>query len=180
MATVYYQQDWPRSELVSAFSDNVPFTKFCRALAAYGLDVTARESAPYSCMSYGGCVNGYRSEGEVVSVKDYRLETHTCSEGDDACGQYDAAAEWHWNEGHAENESYTVWKEDGTHDVTVFFPIIFPDGATGSELSDLPEEYNAVADGKIKAADCTGNIVLDDSANLYKGELNDWFYTLTS
>lgn len=98
LATVYYQQDWPRSELVSAFSDNVPFTKFCRALAAYGLDVTARESAPYSCMSYGGCVNGYRSEGEVVSIKDYRLETHTCSEGDDACGQYDAAAEWHWNE----------------------------------------------------------------------------------
>ena len=61
--------------------------------------------------------------------------------------------------------------------MTVFFPVIFPDGATGSELSDLPEEYNAVADGKIKAADCTGNIVLDDSANLYKGELNDWFYT---
>lgn len=177
LAAVYYQQDWPRSELVSAFGDNVPFTKFCRALAAYGLDVTARESAPYSCMSYGGCVNGYRSEGEVVSIKDYRLETHTCSEGDDACGQYDAAAEWHWNEGHAENESYTVWKENGTHDVTVFFPVIFPDGATGSELSDLPEEYNAVADGKIKAADCTGNIVLDDSANLYKGELNDWFYT---
>lgn len=177
LAAVYYQQDWPRSELVSAFGDNVPFTKFCRALAAYGLDVTARESAPYSCMSYGGCVNGYRSEGEVVSIKDYRLETHTCSEGDDACGQYDAAAEWHWNEGHAENESYTVWKENGTHDVTVFFPVIFPDGATGSELSDLPEEYNAVADGKIKAADCTGNIVLDDSANLCKGELNDWFYT---
>ena len=61
--------------------------------------------------------------------------------------------------------------------MTVFFPVIFPDGATGSELSDLPEEYNAVADGKIKAADCTGNIVLDESANLYKGELNDWFYT---
>lgn len=39
LAAVYYQQDWPRSELVSAFSDNVPFTKFCRALAAYGLDV---------------------------------------------------------------------------------------------------------------------------------------------
>ena len=128
-------------------------------------------------MSYGGCVNGYRSEGEMVSIKDYRLETHTCSEGDDACGQYDAAAEWHWNEGHAENRSYSIWKEDGTHDVTVFFPIIFPDGATGSALSDLPEEYNAVADGKIKAADCTGNIVLDESANLYKGELNDWFYT---
>lgn len=53
LAAVYYQQDWPRSELVSAFGDNVPFTKFCRALAAYGLDVTARESAPYSCMSYG-------------------------------------------------------------------------------------------------------------------------------
>ena len=176
MAAVYYQQDWPRSELLSAFSDNVPFTKFCRALAAYGLDVTARESAPYSCMSYGGCVNGYRSEGEVVSIKDYRLETHTCSEGDDACGQYDAAAEWHWNEGHAENKSYSIWKEDGTHDVTVFFPVIFPDGATGSELSDLPEEYNAVADGKINAADCIGNIVLDESANLYKGELNEWFY----
>ena len=146
-------------------------------LAAYGLDVTARESAPYSCMTYGGCVNGYRSEGEVVSIKDYRLETHTCSEGDDACGQYDAAAEWHWNEGHAENRSYSIWKEDGTHDVTVFFPVIFPDGATGSELSDLPEEYHAVVDGKIKAADCTGNIVLDESANLYRGELNDWFYS---
>lgn len=66
-------------------------------------------------------MNGYRSEGEVVSIKDYRLETHTCSEGDDACGQYDAAAEWHWNEGHAENKSYSIWKEDGTHDVTVFF-----------------------------------------------------------
>lgn len=176
LAAVYYQQDWPRSELVSAFSDNVPFTKFCRTLAAYGLDVTARESAPYSCMTYGGCVNGYRSEGEVVSIKDYRLETHTCSEGDDACGQYDAAAEWHWNEGHAENRSYSIWKEDGTHDVTVFFPIIFPDGATGSELSDLPEEYHAVVDGKINAADCIGNIVLDESANLYKGELNEWFY----
>ena len=35
LAAVYYQQDWPRSELLSAFSDNVPFTKFCRALAAY-------------------------------------------------------------------------------------------------------------------------------------------------
>ena len=113
----------------------------------------------------------------AISIHVDRLETHTCSEGDDACGQYDAAAEWHWNEGHAENRSYSIWKEDGTHDVTVFFPIIFPDGATGSALSDLPEEYNAVADGKIKAADCTGNIVLDESANLYKGELNDWFYT---
>lgn len=110
LAAVYYQQDWPRSELLSAFSDNVPFTKFCRALAAYGLDVTARESAPYSCMGYGGCVNGYRSEGEVVSIKDYRLETHTCSEGDDACGQYDAVAEWHWNEDHAENKSYLYGK----------------------------------------------------------------------
>lgn len=68
-------------------------------------------------------------------------------------------------------------KKDGTHDVTVFFPIIFPDGATGSELSDLPEEYHAVVDGRINAADCIGDIVLDDSANLYKGELNDWFYT---
>ena len=61
--------------------------------------------------------------------------------------------------------------------MTVFFPVIFPDGATGSELSDLPEEYHAVVDGKISAADCTGNIVLDEGANLYKGELNDWFYT---
>lgn len=34
LAAVYYQQNWPRSELLSAFSDNVPFTKFCRALAA--------------------------------------------------------------------------------------------------------------------------------------------------
>lgn len=41
----------------------------------------------------------------------------------------------------------------------------------------MPEEYHAVVDGRINAADCIGDIVLDDSANLYKGELNDWFYT---
>ena len=60
--------------------------------------------------------------------------------------------------------------------MTVFFPVIFPDGATQSELCALPDNYTQVVDGKIAAEDCTGSIVLDESANLYKGELNDWFY----
>ena len=176
MAAVYYQQDWPSSQELAAFTDDVPFTQYCRALTAYGMEITARESAPYSCISYGGCVNGYRSEGETVTITEYRCETHTCAQGNEECGHYRNGI-WEWSDDHAEGSSRPEWIEDGTHDVTVFFPVIFPDGATGSELSDLPEEYNAVADGKIKAADCTGNIVLDDSANLYKGELNDWFYT---
>ena len=34
-----------------------------------------------------------------------------------------------------------------------------------------------MVDGKINAADCTGSVVLSEDSNLYKGELNDWFYT---
>lgn len=71
----------------------------------------------------------------------------------------------HQGEHRQETSNQVGWKLESAH------------GATGSELSDLPEEYNAVADGKISAADCTGNIVLDESANLYRGELNDWFYS---
>ena len=71
----------------------------------------------------------------------------------------------HQGERRQETSNQVGWKLESAH------------GATGSELSDLPEEYNAVADGKISAADCTGNIVLDESANLYRGELNDWFYS---
>ncbi len=56
------------------------------------------------------------------------------------------------------------------------FPVIFPDGGTQSELCILPDDYTQVVDGKIAAEDCTGSIVLDESANLYKGEPNDWFY----
>ena len=175
MAAVYYQQDWPSSQELAAFTDDIPFTQYCRALTAYGMEITARESAPYSCISYGGCVNGYRSEGENVTITEYRCETHTCAQGNEECGHYHNGI-WEWSDDHAEGSSHPEWIEDGTHDVTVFFPVIFPDAATGSELSDLPEEYHAVVDGKINAADCTGNIVLDESANLYKGELNEWFY----
>lgn len=177
MAAVYFQQDWPASGTLDAFDDSNPFTQYCRALTAYGLQVTARESAPYSCMTYGGCVNGYRSEGETVTITDYRREIHTCSEGDEACGHYMADHDWQWKEGHAENSSQSNWVEDGTYDVTVYFPVVFPDGATHSELADLPESYTQITDGKIHAADCTGNLVLGEEANLYKGNLNDWFYT---
>ena len=59
----------------------------------------------------------------------------------------------HQGERRQETSNQVGWKLESAH------------GATGSELSDLPEEYNAVADGKISAADCTGNIVLDESAN---------------
>ena len=175
MAAVYYQQDWPSSQELSAFTDDVPFTQYCRALTAYGMEITARESAPYSCISYGGCVNGYRSEGETVTITEYRCETHTCAQGNEECGHYHNGI-WEWSDDHAEGGSRPEWIEDGTHDVTVFFPVIFPDGATQSELCILPDDYIQVLDGKIAAEDCTGNIVLDESANLYKGELNDWFY----
>lgn len=175
MAAVYYQQDWPSSQELAAFTDDVPFTQYCRALTAYGMEITARESAPYSCISYGGCVNGYRSEGETVTITEYRCETHTCAQGNEECGHYHNGI-WEWSDDHAEGSSHPEWIEDGTHDVTVFFPVIFPDGATQSELCALPDNYTQVVDGKIAAEDCTGSIVLDESANLYKGELNDWFY----
>lgn len=175
MAAVYYQQDWPSSQELAAFTDDVPFTQYCRALTAYGMEITARESAPYSCISYGGCVNGYRSEGETVTITEYRCETHTCAQGNEECGHYRNGI-WEWSDDHAEGSSHPEWIEDGTHDVTVFFPVIFPDGATQSELCTLPDDYTQVVDGKIAAEDCSGSIVLDESANLYKGELNDWFY----
>lgn len=175
MAAVYYQQDWPSSQELAAFTDDVPFTQYCRALTAYGMEITARESAPYSCISYGGCVNGYRSEGETVTITEYRCETHTCAQGNEECGHYRNGI-WEWSDDHEEGGSCPEWIEDGTHDVTVFFPVIFPDGATQSELCTLPDDYAQVVDGKIAAEDCTGSIVLDESANLYKGELNDWFY----
>ena len=76
MAAVYYQQDWPSSQELSAFTDDVPFTQYCRALTAYGMEITARESAPYSCISYGGCVNGYRSDQKKNSL---RLLPPVCS-----------------------------------------------------------------------------------------------------
>ena len=175
MAAVYYQQDWPSSQELAAFTDDIPFTRYCRALTAYGMEITARESAPYSCISYGGCVNGYRSEGETVTITEYRCETHTCAQGNEECGHYYNGI-WEWGDGHEEGGSYPEWIEDGTHDVTVFFPVIFPDEAAQSELCALPDDYTQVVDGKIAAEDCTGSIVLDESANLYKGELNDWFY----
>ena len=145
-------------------------------MTAYGMEITARESAPYSCISYGGCVNGYRSEGETVTITEYRCETHTCAQGNEECGHYHNGI-WEWSDDHAEGSSRPEWIEDGTHDVTVFFPVIFPDGATQSELCALPDDYAQVVDGKIAAEDCNGSIVLDESANLYKGELKD--YTVT-
>ena len=112
-----------------------------------------------------------------MEITDYTLEWHECAVGKDECGSYDAAGEWRWNDGHAENGKLPDWKEDGTHKVTIYFPLIFPDGAAQSELCNLPDSYGQVVDGKINAADCTGSVVLSEDSNLYKGELNDWFYT---
>ena len=175
MAAVYFRQDWPTSAELAAFDDSHPFTRFCRALTAYGLQVTARESAPYSCMTYGGCVYGYRSEGETVTITDYRLFTHTCSEGSAACGHYTAAHDWLWNAGHTKNGSTSQWIADGTHEVTVFFPVLLPDGASACGLTDLPTDCTAISDGTIRAEACRGNLVLGESANLYTGIPNDWF-----
>ena len=177
LAAVYYQQQWPSAGALAAFDDGVPFTRFCRALAAYGLNVTARESSPYSCMSYGGCVNSYRSEGETVTIQDYRQSTHTCREGDSECGSYGYNGVWHWNSGHSDGGSYTEWVKDGTYDVTVLFPVIFPETAGNSELCALPDGAQQMESGSISAGDCTGALVLPSEANLYKGVSDDWFYT---
>ncbi len=90
------------------YKNDVPFTQYCRALTAYGMEITARESAPYSCISYGGCVNGYRSEGETVTIKEYRCETHTCAQGNEECGHYHNGI-WEWSDDHAEGGSRPEW-----------------------------------------------------------------------
>ena len=126
-------------------------------------------------MTYGGCVYAYRSEGETVTITDYRLFTHTCSEGSAACGHYTAAHDWLWNTGHTKNGSTSQWIADGTHEVTVFFPILLPDGASACGLTDLPPDCTAISDGMIRAEACRGNLVLGESANLYTGTPNGWF-----
>lgn len=175
LAAVYYQQIWPVSSVISDFGNDEPFTKFCRDISAYGLDVVARESSPYSCIVYGGCVYGYRSEGETVTIQDYRQSTHYCSEGNSDCGEYNSDI-WVWDDGHSSGGSYTEWIEDGTHEVTVYFPLVFPDGAANSGLCVLPEGATRMESGTIGAGSCTGSIVLPTTANLYTGTLNDWFH----
>ena len=178
MAAVYFQQNWPSSDSFSSFSgSDLPIFQFCKAVAAYGLDVTAQESHPYMCMPYGGCVQGYHSEGESVEIKDYKRVTHTCSEGDSQCGQYLGSGEserWEWSGGHGEGQSHPEWAEDGSHTATVFFPVIFPDGADQSDLTALPEDGVQIGD-TVSSENANGNLILTNS-NLYKGVENDWFY----
>lgn len=179
LATVYFQQNWPPSSAFSSF-DGYPIFDYCRYLTAYGLDVVAKESAPYSCLVYGGCVNGYRSEGETVTITDYKKETHSCSEGNDSCGQWvgsesTGTRQWEWSDGHGEDGGYDYWVEDGSHDVTVYFPITFPAGANESDLEILPDDVFVVSD-TISAGDAQGNLVLEN-ADLYIGLNNDWFIT---
>ena len=177
LAAVYFQQNWPSSnDIVNMFSsDDIAFFKFVRGIAGYGLDVTAQESHPYSCLVKGGCVLGYRSEGQTVTIKKYKTETHTCSEGNSDCGSY-IGGTWHWSGGHGEGQSHDELKEDGTRDVTVYFPIIFPDGANASDLSIVPEGTTISDGGEYDGDSIDGNLILDASGNLYKGELDDWFY----
>ena len=184
LAAVYYQQDWPSSnEIVNMFSsDDKAFFTFCRDLSGYALDVTARESHPYSCLIKGGCVLGYRDNGQKIEIKDYRLNVtnHHCSEGNRDCGYYDWWHEWKWASEHGPNNTITekTVEEDGTHDVYVYFPNKLPDGAKQSELTELPNEYTVITDGaEIDAASVHGNLVFDASTlNIYKGDVDDWFY----
>lgn len=178
LATVYFQQELPPADAYETFEE-WPFFDYCRRMVAYGVDVVARESAPYSCMVYGGCVLGYRSEGETVTIQDYRMETHTCSEGNADCGQWvneDSTAnkEWSWSVGHGEGQSNSYLVKDGTHQVIVYLPIVFPAEASVSELEHLPNEAVQVS-SSMTAGQCHGSLVLAE-ANLYTGRLNDWFY----
>ena len=184
LAAVYYQQNWPSSsDIVNLFSaDDRAFFKFCRDLAGYGLDVTAQESHPYSCMHRGGCVLGYRDLGQKVEIKDYKLTTteHHCTEGNTAeCGYFDWWGVFQWASEHGPGNTITDKKveEDGTHDVYVYFQNKLPDGAKQSDLTKLPDDYKVITDGaEIDASDVHGNLVFDAaSSNLYKGTLDDWF-----
>lgn len=170
MASVYFQQDWPPSSTFSLFDGT--FFDYCRMLTAYGLDVTAQESAPYSCLSYGGCVQGWRSEGETVTIQDYMAETHFCHEGTAECGHW-AGRRWQWEVGHIEGQRLDRWVPNGSHTVTVYFPVQLPAGAAESELTALPAGA-AVIGSSVQAADCYGSLILGDT-NLYTGDPDGWF-----
>lgn len=170
MASVYFQQDWPPSSAFSLFDGT--FFDYCRMLTVYGLDVTAQESAPYSCLSYGGCVQGWRSEGETVTIQDYTAETHFCHEGTAECGHW-AGRRWQWEVGHIEGQRLDRWVPNGSHTVTVYFPVRLPDGAAESELTALPDGA-AVIGSSVLAADCYGSLILGDT-NLFTGNPDGWF-----
>ena len=170
MASVYFQQDWPPSSTFSLFDGT--FFDYCRMLTAYGLDVTAQESAPYSCLSYGGCVQGWRSEGETVTIQDYMAETHFCHEGTAECGHW-VGRRWQWEVGHIEGQRLDRWVPNGSHTVTVYFPVQLPAGAAESELTALPAGA-AVIGSSVQAADCYGSLILGDT-NLYTGDPDGWF-----
>lgn len=170
MASVYFQQDWPPSSTFSLFDGT--FFDYCRMLTAYGLDVTAQESAPYSCLSYGGCVQGWRSEGETVTIQDYMAETHFCHEGTAECGHW-VGRRWQWEVGHIEGQRLDRWVPSGSHTVTVYFPVQLPAGAAESELTALPTGA-AVIGSSVQAADCYGSLILGDT-NLYTGDPDGWF-----
>ena len=181
LASVYFSQNWPSSsDIANLFSsDDRAFFTFCRDLAGYGLDVTAREGHPYSCLVKGGCVMGYHDNGQSVEIKQYRLvetETHRCSVGDVTCGSYNRRKQWIWNAGHAlgrvDKESHV--EEDGTRSIMVYFPTTLPDGANAKpELTSLPASYTMVANGG-EIENISGNLVID--SNVYKGILDDWFF----
>ena len=170
MASVYFQQDWPPSSTFSLFDGT--FFDYCRMLTAYGLDVTAQESAPYSCLSYGGCVQGWRSEGETVTIQDYMAETHFCHEGTAECGHW-VGRRWQWEVGHIEGQRLDRWVPSGSHTVTVYFPVQLPAGAAESELTALPTGASVIR-SSVQAADCYGSLILGDT-NLYTGDPDGWF-----
>lgn len=175
-AAVYYQQNWPSSSELKNFFDSEAkdFIRFCRYVAEYGLDVIARESSPYACIPYGGCVEAFRSEGDNVTITEYEeVVRHACEEGNAICGRV-LNGKWIWYEGHAFGHVDYDWSVKGTREVTVYFPVILPGTAEQSELTQLPADAKHIG-SMVSIADMTGNVVLD-AANLYKGQNNDWFW----
>lgn len=177
-AAVYFQQNWPSSDEIQDFDSGgvSPFLTFCKDIAQYALDVTARESRPYHCMTYGGCIRGYRSLGETISVKDYEyVLTHACSAHQDSgCGYETTDKNWIWYDGHGDGHETHEWRENGAHNVTVYFPVLLPAGASSTELTQLPAGATHI-NGTVSASSAQGALVLDN-ANLYKGNNNSWFY----
>lgn len=62
---------------------------------------------------------------------------------------------------------------NGSHTVTVYFPVQLPAGAAESELTALPAGA-AVIGSSVQAADCYGSLILGDT-NLYTGDPDGWF-----
>ncbi len=186
LAAVYYQQNWPSSNAFINFfdPDSKGFFTFCKDLAQYGLDVTAKESSPYSCLVHGGHIVGYRSTGDTVTIQKWAQKTvHTEHWVWSVDGNFYATFEQipvklQDRASYIDIGDDTIqWVKDGTQDVTVYFPTTFPAGANHESGFDLPAAaMNSVENGgSIDAGAILNGNALLLNANVFNDVPDDWF-----